>query len=135
MEKMTTQPDCSHVECLQEPPPEIAATLAVLDGKWKMLILWQLFRRTCRFNEMRRAIPGVSQHMLTVQLRELESEGIISRTVFPEVPPRVEYALTEHGRSLGHVMRALYEWGETHLARAVPSHPAKADAVQAESRI
>ncbi len=62
-------PDCSHVECLQEPPPEIAATLAVLDGKWKMLILWQLFRRTCRFNEMRRAIPGVSQHMLTVQLQ------------------------------------------------------------------
>ncbi len=132
---MTTQADCSHVECLREPPPEIAATLAVLDGKWKMLILWQLFRRTCRFNEMRRAIPGVSQHMLTVQLRELESEGIISRTVFPEVPPRVEYALTEHGRSLGHVMRALYEWGETHLARAPLSHPAKADAVQAENRI
>lgn len=129
---MTTHPECAQAECLREPPPEIAATLAVLDGKWKMLILWQLFRRTCRFNEMRRAIPGVSQHMLTVQLRELEGEGIISRTVFPEVPPRVEYALTEHGRSLGQVMHALYAWGETHLARIAPERRVTTDALREE---
>lgn len=118
---MTYAPDddeCGRYATLREPPPEIAATLSVLDGKWKMLILWQLFRRTCRFNELRRAIPGVSQHMLTVQLRDLESEGIITRTVFPEVPPRVEYALTPHGQTLGPVIHALLKWGETHLSRS-----------------
>ncbi len=111
----------SDEECKQQalngPPPEIIATLAVFDGKWKVLILWQLFFRTCRFNELRRAISGVSQHMLTTHLRELEREGIITRTVYPEVPPRVEYALSEHGRSLRDVMSALSKWGETHLAR------------------
>ncbi|OBQ62404.1 hypothetical protein A8145_21665 [Mesorhizobium loti] len=100
-----------------EPPPEIAATLSVLGGKWKVLILWQLLGRPCRFNELRRAIDGVSQHMLTMHLRELESEGILTRTVFAEVPPRVEYALSEHGKSLGQVMKVLAEWGQLHLAR------------------
>jgi DNA-binding HxlR family transcriptional regulator len=117
MEKMTETPDCSHVTSLSGPPPEIDATLSVLGGKWKMLILWQLLGRPSRFNELRRAITGVSQHMLTVQLRELESQGVITRTVFAEVPPRVEYALSEHGKSLGGVVRALAEWGKSHLAR------------------
>ena len=113
-----TDPDtCGHIASLTEPPPEIEATMSVLGGKWKMLILWQLMRRPCRFNELRRAITGVSQHMLTVQLRDLESQGVITRTIFAEVPPRVEYALTEHGKSLGGVMRALTEWGVSHLAR------------------
>ena len=89
MEKMTEELCKEHAK-LPEPPPEIQATLAVLSGKWKILILWQLMRRECRFNELRRAIKGVSQHMLTTQLRDLERHGIISRTVFPEVPPRVE---------------------------------------------
>src|SRR5690242_13526158 len=93
MEKMTEELCKEHAK-LPEPPPEIEATLAVLSGKWKILILWQLMRRECRFNELRRAINGVSQHMLTTQLRDLERHGIIIRTVFPEVPPRVEYALT-----------------------------------------
>jgi DNA-binding HxlR family transcriptional regulator len=83
----------------------------------QLLILWQLLRRPCRFNELRRAITGVSQHMLTVQLRDLESQGVITRTIFAEVPPRVEYALSEHGKSLGGVMRALAEWRKSHLAR------------------
>ena len=117
MEKMTDSPACRQATSLSEPPPEIDATLSVLGGKWKMLILWQLLRGPCRFNQLRRAITGVSQHMLTVQLRELESQGIITRTVFAEVPARVEYALSEHGKSLGGVMRALTEWGKSHLAR------------------
>src|SRR5437868_3345567 len=87
MEKMTEELCKEHAK-LTEPPPEIEATLAVLSGKWKILILWQLMRRECRFNELRRAIKGVSQHMLTAQLRDLEGHGIITRTVFPEVPPR-----------------------------------------------
>lgn len=102
---------------LTEPPPEIEATLAVLSGKWKILILWQLMRRECRFNELRRAIKGVSQHMLTMQLRDLERHGIITRTVFAEVPPRVEYALSEHGETLKTVIRTLAGWGHEHLKR------------------
>ena len=117
MEKLTDSSTCGRATALPEPPPEIDATLSVLGGKWKILILWQLMRRPCRFNELRRAITGVSQHMLTEQLRDLESQGVITRTIFAEVPPRVEYALSEHGKSLGDVMRALAEWGKSHLER------------------
>jgi DNA-binding HxlR family transcriptional regulator len=122
MEKMTEELCKVHTK-LPQPPPEIEATLTVLSGKWKILILWQLIRRECRFNELRRAIKGVSQHMLTQQLRDLERHGIISRTVFPEVPPRVEYALTEHGESLKSVIRALAGWGHVHLKRQEVAAP------------
>lgn len=114
---MTNEAPCENIGELPVPPPEIDATLSVLGGKWKLLILWQLVNRPYRFNELRRAIAGVSQHMLTTQLRELESQGVISRTIYPEVPPRVEYALTEHGKSLRSVMEALAEWGQVHLSR------------------
>lgn len=112
---MTKGSICPKSMVLSEPPPEIAATLSIVGGKWKVLTLWQLLRRPCRFNELRRAIPGVSQHMLTTTLRELENEDIVTRTVFAEVPPRVEYALTDHGKTLAHVMKALGDWGQTHL--------------------
>lgn len=115
---MTDTPECQSMAALREPPPEIDATLAVLGGKWKILILWQLIGRPCRFNELRRAITGVSQHMLTTHLRELEGQGIVSRKIFAEVPPRVEYSLTDHGKTLGTVLRALAEWGKTHLERS-----------------
>lgn len=118
MENVTDTPECESAASLREPPPEINATLAVLGGKWKILILWQLAGRPCRFNELRRAIAGVSQHMLTTHLRELESQGIVSRKIFAEVPPRVEYALTDHGKTLGDVLRTLAKWGKTHLERA-----------------
>ena len=114
MEKLTDDEPCPIKSALADPPPEIAATLSVLGGKWKILILWQLLRRPCRFGELRRAIKGVSQHMLTVHLRELEQEGILIRTVFAEVPPRVEYAVSPHGATLNGVMRALGEWGASH---------------------
>lgn len=109
--------NCPKAVALAEPPPEIAATLSVLGGKWKILALWQLLRRPCRFNELRRAIPGVSQHMLTTTLRELEREGVLQRTVFAEVPLRVEYALTAYGRTLAQVMKVLGDWGEIHMSR------------------
>jgi DNA-binding HxlR family transcriptional regulator len=117
MENVTNDPECQSIAALRGPPPEIDATLAVLGGKWKILILWQLAGRPCRFNELRRAIAGVSQRMLTTHLRELESEGIITRTIFAEVPPRVEYALSDHGKTLGTVLRTLTEWGKTHVER------------------
>jgi DNA-binding HxlR family transcriptional regulator len=98
------------------PPPEINAALSVLGGKWTIVIIWQLIRRTTRFNELKKAIPGITQHMLTSHLRDLEADGIVARTVYAEVPPRVEYALTGHGRSLEPVIRSLATWGGQHLA-------------------
>ena len=117
MEKLTDAESCPARSRLATPPPEIAATLGVLGGKWKVLILWRLLARTSRFNELRRAIPGISQHMLTTSLRQLEEERIVARQVFAETPPRVEYRLTDHGATLGHLLRAMAEWGGTHLTQ------------------
>lgn len=88
--------------------------LAMLEGRWKVLILRELFSGTRRFGELQRAVDGVSQKVLTEQLRELESDGLISRTIFAQVPPRVEYALTPRGRSLKTVLAALHQWGGSH---------------------
>jgi DNA-binding HxlR family transcriptional regulator len=90
----------------------VEATLTYLDGKWKGVILFHLMDRTLRFNELRRHLPAITQRMLTKQLRELEESGLISRTVYPVVPPRVEYALTPLGSTLKPVIRALAAWGD-----------------------
>jgi DNA-binding HxlR family transcriptional regulator len=74
--------------------PQFQRALGVLAGKWKGEILWQLVQRKHRFGELRQSIPGVTQHMLTTQLRDLEANGLVKRTVYPEVPPRVEYEIT-----------------------------------------
>lgn len=89
---------------------QIREAIAVFGGKWKLEILWLLSQRSHRFNELRRAIPGVTQHMLTNQLRELERDGMLGRTVYPEVPPRVEYALTDQARDLAPVFSAIFAW-------------------------
>ncbi|RFZ88109.1 transcriptional regulator [Shinella sp. WSJ-2] len=90
----------------------VESTLSFLDGKWKGVILYHLMMEgTLRFNELRRRLPSVTQRMLTKQLRELEDAGILSRTIFPVVPPRVDYALTPAGRSLEPIIRALAAWG------------------------
>ncbi len=94
----------------------VESTLSFLDGKWKGVILYHLLEDgTLRFNELRRRIPAVTQRMLTKQLRELEEAGLLSRTVFPVVPPRVDYALTPIGRSLEPVIAALRLWGKEHV--------------------
>jgi DNA-binding HxlR family transcriptional regulator len=93
----------------------VEATLSFLDGKWKGVILYHLMERTLRFNELRRKLPSVTQRMLTKQLRELEECGLISRTVFPLVPPRVDYALTPLGETLEPVITALAAWGGEHV--------------------
>ena len=95
----------------------IEATLDLIDGKWKAIILFHLLDRTIRFNEMKRRLSKITQRMLTRQLRELEAVGLIKRTVFAEVPLRVEYALTPHGRTLEPVIRALWVWGDAHKTR------------------
>ncbi|KQV63864.1 helix-turn-helix domain-containing protein [Rhizobium sp. Root1220] len=93
----------------------VEATLGFLDGKWKGVILFHLMGGTLRFNELRRKLPAVTQRMLTKQLRELEQSGLVSRTVFPVVPPRVDYALTPLGETLRPVIVALAAWGEENI--------------------
>ncbi|WP_082077251.1 helix-turn-helix domain-containing protein [Bradyrhizobium sp. LTSPM299] len=88
--------------------------LAVLAGKWKGDILWQLVERKRRFGELRQSIPGVTQHMLTTQLRDLEANGLVKRTVYPEVPPRVEYEMTPSAKALKPVFDELYRWAQEH---------------------
>ncbi|MFD1301870.1 winged helix-turn-helix transcriptional regulator [Methylobacterium marchantiae] len=101
---------------------EMRRAFALLSGKWKLEIMWLLNQRIYRFGELRKAIPGITQHMLTAQLRELEADGLVDRTVFPEVPPRVEYAITEKARGLGPTMEALSAWWQTY-GSSLPQRP------------
>ncbi|WP_370979704.1 winged helix-turn-helix transcriptional regulator [Agaribacterium sp. ZY112] len=93
----------------------VEAALDVIGGKWKSILLFRVIEETRRFNELRRLIPNVTQRTLTNQLRELERDGLISRKVYAEVPPRVEYSATELGLSLRSVLQALTAWSEDHL--------------------
>ena len=93
----------------------VEATLDLIGGKWKGLLLFHLLDGVQRFNELRRGLPGVTQRMLTKQLRELEAAGLVHRTVFAEVPPRVEYRLTDLGQSLRPIVLAMREWGAEYL--------------------
>ena len=93
---------------------EVRQILDRVADKWSLLVIAMLERRTMRFNELRRSIDGVSQRMLTVTLRHLERDGLVSRTIFPEVPPRVEYRLTAMGQSLHEMLKALVVWTEDH---------------------
>ena len=92
-------------------PTEI--TVRMIGGKWKMLILWHLIQEVRRFGELKRLLPGITQKMLIQQLRELEADGLVLRKVYPQVPPKVEYSLTELGQSLGPVLKAITRWGKT----------------------
>ena len=95
----------------------VEATLDLIDGKWKGVILYHLQTGTQRFGELRRLMPGITQRMLTKQLRALEDDRLIIRTVYAEVPPRVEYRLSETGESLRPVIDILKAWGEGHRER------------------
>ncbi|MGX4667970.1 winged helix-turn-helix transcriptional regulator [Cerasibacillus sp. JNUCC 74] len=90
----------------------VEATLDVIGGKWKGVILYYLLEDKKRFNELRRLIPGITQRMLSLQLSELENDGIINRNVYPEVPPRVEYSMTEFGITLEPIITQMKEWGD-----------------------
>jgi DNA-binding HxlR family transcriptional regulator len=99
------------------------AAIAVMGGKWKGLVLFSLGEGgPLRFGELRRTLPGISERMLILQLREMEASGLVHREVYPQVPPKVEYSLTEFGNSLNAVLARLGEWGEEHLERieAIP---------------
>ena len=99
------------------PACPVETTLMLISDKWKVLILRDLMPGTKRFGELKKSIGSVSQKVLTAQLREMEHSGLLVRTVYPEVPPRVEYTLTELGYSLKPIMDAMWTWGENYQAQ------------------
>ncbi|QAY66937.1 winged helix-turn-helix transcriptional regulator [Paenibacillus protaetiae] len=110
----------NHIATFEECP--IVHAQNVISGKWKIIILWELREQKKRFSELQRAIPHVTQSMLTQQLRELEKYGMVHREVYREVPPRVEYSLTEIARDLLPVLEQLDAWGAKYLARNASGH-------------
>ena len=99
------------------PTCPVATTVQIIGSKWKLLILRNLLQRPWRFNELRKDLKGISQKVLTDSLRSMEADGIIDRTVYAEVPPRVEYALNELGETLRPVMNAMEQWGNEYKRR------------------
>jgi DNA-binding HxlR family transcriptional regulator len=100
----------------------VETTLRVIGGKWKPLILWLLKDEKKRFSQLKKEIHAITQKMLTQQLRELEHDAIITRTVYPEIPPRVEYSITPYGKTLEPVLQSMCDWGQTHRARIAQTH-------------
>ena len=94
----------------------VATTVALIGSKWKLLIMRDLLSRPWRFNELKKDLEGISQKVLTDSLRSMEADGLLTRTVYPEVPPRVEYTLTELGYSLRPILEAMRVWGEDYKA-------------------
>ncbi|PLT27606.1 winged helix-turn-helix transcriptional regulator [Peribacillus deserti] len=95
----------------------VEATLEVIGGKWKCVILCHLTHGKKRTSELKRLMPGITQKMLTQQLRELEEDGVINRIVYNQIPPKVEYELSEYGRSLEGILDSLCAWGAAHITR------------------
>lgn len=95
-------------------PCPVTTTLSVIGGKWKPIILYAIKKETKRFSEIKRLIPAISQKMLTQQLRELEDDGIVHRRVYPVVPPKVEYSITDYGGTLMPILDAMVAWGQRH---------------------
>jgi Predicted transcriptional regulators len=98
------------------PDCPIETTMTLISNRWKVLILWDLLGGVKRFGELKKLLGGISQKVLTANLRQMEEAGLLTRTVYAEVPPRVEYALTETGRSLRPVLEAMLEWGTRYKA-------------------
>ncbi len=105
------------LETKELPACPVETTLMLIGDKWKVLILRDLMPGKKRFGELKKSIGGVSQKVLTAQLRDMEANGLVNRKVYPEVPPRVEYSLTELGKSLKPILDAMWTWGEGYKAR------------------
>ena len=93
----------------------VAGTLSMIGGKYKSIILYHLMKETLRYSELHKRMPKATDKMLTQQLRELEKDGLIRRTVYPAVPPKTEYSMTDFGRTLAAIIEAMQQWGQTHL--------------------
>ena len=107
----------SQTEKKELPACPVETTLMLIGDKWKVLILRDLLPGTKRFGELKKSIGTVAQKVLTAQLRDMERNGLVNRKVYPEVPPRVEYSLTELGRSLKPILDAMWDWGEEFKAQ------------------
>lgn len=101
----------------------LEATLAMIGGKYKILIVYFLINRTLRYSELQKLLPQASPKMLAQQLKELERDGLINRTLYPVVPPKTEYSLTELGKSLSPIILAIYQWGEQLFVNAGLENP------------
>ena len=99
------------------PACPVATTVALIGSKWKLLIMRNLLARPWRFNELKKDLEGISQKVLTDSLRSMEADGIITRTVYPEVPPRVEYALSDLGESMRPIIKTMESWGTEYKKR------------------
>ena len=99
------------------PECPVATTVQLIGNKWKLLIIRNLLTRSWRFNELQKSLDGISQKVLTDSLRSMEADGIITRTVYPEVPPRVEYALSELGESMRPILDSMQAWGENYKTK------------------
>ena len=108
--------DCPPTRVAPHATCPVEVTLELIDGKWKGVVLFHLCDGTLRFNELRRRVHGATQRVLTRQLRELEADGLVIRTVYAEVPPRVEYRLSAKGETLRPIIAALKAWGLAHIA-------------------
>lgn len=109
--------EANHSQC------RVAEALNIVVGKWKPIILFHLFSNgTMRFSELKSKIPDISQKMLTAQLRDLEKEDLIERVVYPQVPPKVEYSISEHGRSIQPILEMMHIWGVAHLDHMSAKH-------------
>jgi len=106
------------------PECPVATTVAIIGSKWKLLILRNLLVRSWRFNELQKSLEGISQRVLTDSLRSMEADGIITRTVYPEIPPRVEYAISELGETMRCVLKSMDTWGTEYKAsiESISSH-------------
>lgn len=105
------------------PDCPVATTVQVIGSKWKLLIMRNLLVRPWRFNELQKNLEGISQKVLTDSLRSMEADGIITRTVYPEVPPRVEYALSPLGETMRPILDAMQAWGNAFKAGELPEQP------------
>ncbi|MCC8079786.1 MAG: helix-turn-helix transcriptional regulator [Oscillospiraceae bacterium] len=114
---METERDIAKTPAKELPACPVETTLTLISDKWKVLILRDLMPGTKRFGELKKSIGHVSQKVLTAQLRQMEQSGLVIRTVFPEVPPHVEYTLTDLGYSLKPILDAMWEWGENYKAQ------------------
>jgi DNA-binding HxlR family transcriptional regulator len=108
---MRKQKHKNYTEC------PVEATLDIIGGKWKGIVLYHLTQETKRFNELRKLVPSITQRMLTLQLRQLERDGLIKRKIYKQIPPKVEYFLTDLGQSLTPILELLKEWGTKHVLK------------------
>ena len=114
---METAQEIAEKPARELPACPVETTLMLISDKWKVLILRDLMPGTKRFSELKRSVGHVTQKVLTAQLRQMAESGLVARTVYPEVPPRVEYSLTELGRSLKPVLDAMWDWGENYKSK------------------